>query len=47
MGLLNYRQTRAVYLLIEVEGEDIGHAADEINDGHDARLLTRQRSCLE
>ena len=35
-ALLYYRQTRAVDLLIEIEGEDIGHAADEIDDSHDA-----------
>ena len=35
-GVLYYRQTRAVDLLIEIEGEDIGHAADEIDDSHDA-----------
>ena len=35
-GVLYYRQTRAVNLLIEIEGKDIGHAADEINDSHEA-----------
>ena len=33
---LYYRQTCAVNLLIEIEGKDIGHAADEINDSHEA-----------
>ena len=36
--LLYYRQGDAVDLLVDVEGVDIGHAADIVDDGHEARF---------
>ncbi len=32
------RQGDAVDLLVDIEGVDIGHAADVVDDGHDAGL---------
>ena len=33
---LNHRQAFAIDFAIEVESEDIGHARDVVEDGHDA-----------
>ena len=41
MGLSHYREGCAVDFLVDVEGVDIGHATDIVDDGHDARLELR------
>ena len=35
------RQGDTVDLLVDIQGVDIGHAADEVDDGHEARLQIR------
>ena len=40
-GILDDGQRDAAYFLIDIEGVDIGHAADIVDDGHEAGLQVR------
>ena len=39
---LNVGEAHAVYLTVEIEGKDIGHAGDIVQNGHDALV---KRGC--